>query len=167
MPKNFTLMRYLLSLFLLISLQSLASDTTKLYNPKADVKKDVAAAIAKAKKEGKHVMIQVGGNWCVWCYRYDGFVKGDTALNRIMNENYVVYHLNYSPENKNLSYLKTLGFPQRFGFPVFVVLDGKGTRLHTQDSALLEKGKSYDEEKVKSFLQAWKLSALNEKHYKE
>src|SRR5215218_2592386 len=140
-------MRYLFALVLLISLKSFASDTTKLYNPKADVKKDVAAAIAKAKKEGKHVLLQAGGNWCVWCYRYDGFVKGDTALKRITDEAYVVYHLNYSPENKNLDYLKTLGFPQRFGFPVFIVLDEKGNRLHTQDSGLLEKEKSYDADK--------------------
>src|SRR5215203_3446477 len=160
-------MRYLFTLFLLISLKSFAGDTAKLYNPAANVKKDVAAAVTKAKKEGKHVLIQVGGNWCIWCYRYDGFVKGDTALNRITNENYVVYHLNYSPENKNLDYLKTLGYPQRFGFPVFVVLDTNGQRLHTQDSGLLEKGKSYDPDKVKTFLQAWSTKALDEKSYKE
>lgn len=160
-------MRYLFILFLLISLQGFAGDTAKLYNPLADVKKDVAAAVAKAKKEGKHVLLQVGGNWCVWCYRYDGFVKGDTTLNRIINENYVVYHLNYSQENKNPDYLKTVGFPQRFGFPVFVVLDANGQRLHTQDSGLLEKGKSYDPDKVKTFLQAWSSKALDEKAYKE
>lgn len=161
------MMRILFSLVLLISLQSFASDTTKLYNPAADAKKDVAAAIVKAKKEGKNVMLQIGGNWCIWCYRYDGFVKADTALNRITKENFVVYHLNYSPENKNLDYLKILGFPQRFGFPVFVILDDKGLRLHTQDSALLEKGKSYDAEKVKTFLQSWTPKALDEKNYKE
>ena len=160
-------MRFLFVFVLLISMQSFAGDTTKLYNPRADVKKDVAAALAKAKREGKHVMLQVGGNWCVWCYRYDGFVKADTALRRITEENYVVYHLNYSPENKNLAYLKTLGFPQRFGFPVFVVLDAKGNRLHTQDSGLLEKEKSYDADKVKTFLQAWSPAALNASLYKE
>ena len=158
---------WIVSLVLLVSMQGIAGDSTKLYNPAADVKKDVATAIAKAKKEGKHVMLQVGGNWCVWCSRYDGFVKGDTALNRITNENYVVYHLNYSPENKNLAFLKTLGFPQRFGFPVFVVLDNNGQRLHTQDSGLLEKEKSYDPAKVKTFLQAWSPNALDENNYKE
>ena len=160
-------MRFLISLVLLISLKSFAGDTAKLYNPSANVKKDVAAAVAKAKKEGKNVLLQVGGNWCIWCYRYDGFVKADTALNRVTNENYVVYHLNFSPENKNLDYLKSLGFPQRFGFPVFVVLGTDGKRLHTQDSSLLEKEKSYDKSKVKTFLQAWSPKALDAKSYKE
>jgi thioredoxin-related protein len=160
-------MRFLIILALLVSIESFGADTTKLYNPAANAKREVAAAVARAKKDGKHVLIQVGGNWCSWCYRYAAFVKADTALNNITNKNYVVYHLNYSPENKNLALLKTFGFPQRFGFPVFVVLDGNGVRLHTQDSALLEKGKSYDAEKVKSFLQAWTPQALNEKNYKE
>lgn len=158
-------MRYLFTLFLLVSLKSFAGDTTKLYNPAANAAKDVAVAVAKAKKEGKHVLIQVGGNWCIWCYRFHDFVAKDTALTRIMNDNYVVYHLNWSPENKNLDYLKTLGYPQRFGFPVFVILDGKGTRLHTQDSGLLEKEKSYDAAKVKGFFQAWAPAALDGSKY--
>lgn len=160
-------MRILLALVMLLSLRSFANDTAKLYNPKADVRKDMAAVLAKAKKEGKHVMIQAGGNWCSWCYRYDGFIKADTSLKRITDENFVVYHLNYSPENKNLDYFKTLGFPQRFGFPVFIILDAKGARLHTQDSGLLEKDKSYDADKVKNFLQSWSAAALHEKNYKD
>ncbi|MDB5205938.1 MAG: thioredoxin family protein [Flavisolibacter sp.] len=160
-------MRYLFTLILFISLKAFAGDTTKLYNPAANVKKDIAVALAKAKKEGKHVLIQVGGNWCIWCYRFHDFVAKDTALTRMVNADYVVYHLNWSPENKNLDYLKTLGFPQRFGFPVFVILDANGNRLHTQDSALLEKETSYDAEKVKGFFEAWSPAAFNEKLYKE
>jgi thioredoxin-related protein len=72
--------------------------------------------MAKAKKESKHVLLQIGGNWCVWCYRFNSFVLLDPDLKNILNNNYVVYHLNYSPENRNLDYLKKLGFPQRFGF---------------------------------------------------
>ncbi|GAA4748143.1 thioredoxin family protein [Flavisolibacter ginsenosidimutans] len=160
-------MRYLFILALFVSLQSFASDSTKLYNLSANVKKDIATALSKAKKEGKHVLIQVGGNWCIWCYRFHDFVEKDTALNRIENESYVVYHLNYSKENKNLEALKSFGFPQRFGFPVFVILDANGNRLHTQDSSLLEEGKGYNAQKVKSFFEAWSPAALNEKNYKE
>lgn len=160
-------MRYPFSLLLFISIQSFATDSTKLYNPSANVKTDIAKALAKAKKEGKHVLIQVGGNWCTWCYRFHNFVEKDTALNRIEKESYVVYHLNYSKENKNLDALKSLGFPQRFGFPVFVILDANGNRLNTQDSSLLEEGKGYNAEKVKNFFLAWSPAALEEKNYKE
>lgn len=160
-------MKPLFLLILLISLRSFANDTTKLYNPLANAKQELSAAVADAKKQGKHVLIQVGGNWCVWCYRFHDFVAKDTALTRIVNQGFVVYHLNYSKENKNLDLLKSFGFPQRFGFPVFVVLDGSGKRLHTQDSSLLEEGKGYNAEKVKSFFLAWLPSALDETKYKE
>jgi len=151
-----------------ISLNTFANDTTKLYNPIANVAKDVAEAVKKAKQENKHVLIQVGGNWCIWCYRFNDFVESDKELKEIIEKTYVVYHLNYSKENKNLDYLKKLGFPQRFGFPVFVILNKEGQVIHTQDSGLLEDGmKSYNKDKVKTFLQNWSTEALNESNYKE
>ncbi len=160
-------MRWVFLLFLFFTLHVAANDSTKLYYPYANAAKDVAAAVVKAKKENKHVLIQVGGNWCLWCYRFNAFVQTDTTLKRLANNNFVLYHLNYSPENKNEAYLKKLGFPQRFGFPVLVVLDGVGNRIHTQDSGLLEKGNGYDKDKVKTFLTAWSPTALDETFYKK
>ncbi|HEV7621048.1 MAG TPA: thioredoxin family protein [Flavisolibacter sp.] len=160
-------MRYLSILVLFFTLNAHAGDTTKLYDPTANVQKDLIKILAKAKKEKKHVLLQIGGNWCVWCYRFNSFVLTDTSLKHLLENNYVLYHLNYSKENKNLDYLKKLDFPQRFGFPVLVVLDADGNRLHTQDSSLLEKGNGYDQEKVKGFFINWAPSALNEVYYKE
>lgn len=160
-------MRWITFLFLFVVFNATANDSTRLYNPKADVAKDVAQLLVKAKKEKKHVLLQIGGNWCVWCYRFNSFVQTDSTLKKLVSNNYVVYHLNYSPENKNLEYLKKLGYPQRFGFPVLVVLDADGARLHTQDGALLEKGNGYDSEKVKGFLKSWSPAALDALLYKE
>ncbi|MDB5253621.1 MAG: thioredoxin family protein [Flaviaesturariibacter sp.] len=165
-PK-FWIMRWFLSFLLLATLSSHAGDTAKLYNPAANVAKDLSTAVSRARREGKHVMIQVGGNWCIWCYRFNGFVESDPALKRYRDSNYIVYHLNYSKENRNLPALKKLGFPQRFGFPVFVILDGKGNRLHTQNSSYLELDKGYDAAKVKEFFMQWAPAALDEKAYRE
>jgi thioredoxin-related protein len=159
--------RIIFLLVLMVSIQAFAGDSTKLYNPYANVEKDVTAVLGKAKKENKHVLLQIGGDWCVWCYRFNSFVQMDTSLKVLLNRNYIVYHLNYSKENKNLAYMKKLGFPQRFGFPVLVVLDAEGNRIHTQDGSLLEKGNGYDREKVEGFLRNWSPSALNEVYYKE
>jgi hypothetical protein len=62
--------------------------------------------------------------------------------------------------------LKDLGFPQRFGFPVFVILGADGNRLHTQNSAYLEEGKGHSVEKIKEFLEAWTVKALDPTNYK-
>lgn len=39
------------------------TEKPKLYDPNQDVKKDIKNAVAQAKSEGKHVLLQVGGNW--------------------------------------------------------------------------------------------------------
>lgn len=146
---------------------SVKKEQVHIYDPKADASKQIKDAVAKAAKEKKHVFIQVGGNWCIWCIRFNNLVNSDTMLHRIMNENYVVVHLNYSKENKNEKALAQLGYPQRFGYPVFVILDAKGNRIHTQNSGYLEKDKGHDPKKVAEFLTAWSPAALDPKNYVE
>lgn len=150
---------------LVIATYSFAGDTTRLYNPKADAVQDIKAAIAKAKKEGKHVLIQAGGNWCSWCIKFNKFTHEQKRLDSLIREYYVVYHLNWSKENENKAIFAKYGYPQRFGFPVFIILDEKGNRLHTQNSAYLEEGKGYSEEKTFDFLWGWTPKAVNAASY--
>ncbi|WP_211999927.1 thioredoxin family protein [Chitinophaga sp. HK235] len=145
--------------------QAQTHDLEHIYNPAADAKADIAAAVKKAAEEKKHVLIQIGGNWCIWCKRLYKFVEDDAELKAMMNKNYVVYHLNYSKENKNLPILQELGYPQRFGFPVLVVLDAKGNRLHTQNTGLLESADSYDRKKLMEFFKQWSPAALLPSNY--
>jgi thiol:disulfide interchange protein len=141
--------------------------TPQLYNPAADAKAEIAAAVKAAQAQHKNVLLQIGGNWCIWCLRFNELVTKDAELNKYMTDNFVVLHVNWSPENKNEKVLASLGYPQRFGFPVFVVLDGKGTRLHTQNSGYLEEGKGHSKAKVMEFLQGWSPAALDPKSYLE
>lgn len=137
----------------------------KPYNPTADAKADIKNAIAKAKAENKHVLIQVGGNWCSWCMKFHKMATTDFKVDSIIKADYVYILLNYSKENKNLDVLKTYQNPQRFGFPVFLILDGTGKLLHTQDSGLLELDKGYDPNKVSTVLKQWNFKALDPKNY--
>ena len=165
LPTLFALVIFLI-LCLGLNAQDNPRDIKKLYNPNADAKTDITNAIAIAKKENKHVFLQIGGNWCGWCIAFDKKVNENEELKKILNDNYVVYHLNYSKENTNSEILKELGFPQRFGFPVFVILDADGNRLHTQNSSYLEEGKGHSIEKVKEFLLSWTVKALKPDTYK-
>ena len=98
----------------------------KLYKPEENAEQKIAEAVKKAKEAGKHVLVQIGGNWCIWCARFNDFVTNDKSIDSLINSNYIVYHLNYSKENKNTELLAKYGFPQRFGFPVFLILNEKG-----------------------------------------
>ena len=126
----------------------------------------IANAVGKASKEKKHVLVQVGGNWCSWCARFYKFSKEDVQVDSLLNASFVVYHLNYSKENKNLPVLAEYSFPQRFGFPVFLVLNENGKLLHTQNSAYLEDGNGYGKEKILDFLSSWTREAIAPETYK-
>ena len=146
-----------------------AQDMTKfkLYHPEENAEKGIATAVEQAKKENKQVLVQIGGNWCIWCARFNEFVTGDKSIDSLVQANYVVYHMNYSPENKNSNLLEKYRFPQRFGFPVFLILNGKGDLIHIQNSEYLEEGKGYSKNKVMEFFRGWTTTALDPKQFKD
>ena len=148
----------------------------KIYNPNADARAELNTAITKAKQEGKHVFVQVGGNWCTWCIAFHKMVDATPILKKELIDNYEVVLVNFSPENKNEGLLASLNYPQRFGFRVFLILDRNGKLLHTQNSAYLEtqdrdeKGKKktgHDIKEVTNFLRAWTTKAVDPATYKE
>lgn len=136
-----------------------------IYHPEADAAAELDAAIKKAAEQGRHVFIQAGGNWCGWCIRFHDLVNGNDTLNAYLRQNYEVIHLNFSPENKNEEVFARLDYPQRFGFPVFIILDSKGKRIHTQNSAYLEEGKGHSSKKVLDFFKDWSPAAVNPSNY--
>jgi thiol:disulfide interchange protein len=138
----------------------------KIYNPEANAKEDIKNAIQQAKKENKHVFVQVGGNWCGWCLLFHQYINDEPEIKSLIESNYVFTLLNYSQENKNIDLLTQYRNPGRMGYPVFLILDGNGKLIHTQDSGLLEEGKGYDKRKVSTFLKNWSHAALDTKNLK-
>ena len=156
---------YKIVFLLLISVNLLQAQEKKikLYNPYENADSAITIVKKKAALEGKHILIQIGGNWCSWCIEFNRFTTTDKQMDSLLKADFVVYHLNYSKENLNKKLLEQFGFPQRFGFPVFIVLDNNGKQLHTQNSSYLEKDKSYSKEKVMEFFQHWNAKALDPK----
>jgi thioredoxin-related protein len=147
--------------FLIVTLNCSAQDSTfNVYHPDANIKEELNKALNVAKAENKNVFLQVGGNWCKWCRMFYKWSNENKTIDSLFKANYIVVHVNYSKENKNPELMKELGFPQRFGFPVFVILDSNGNRIHTQNTSYLEQGEGYSEEKVAAFLTDWAPESL-------
>ena len=156
-------------LAVLFTLSAKAQSTQKkIYNEDINPIEQIDQAVARAKLEGKFVICQVGGNWCPWCLRFADFITTDTIISKTVSDNFVYIHVNYNPRKAEGAekavltkvMLKKLNNPERFGFPVFVVLDEQGTVIHTQDSSLLEEGNSYNKEKVLRFFKNWTPKAV-------
>ena len=165
-----SILLFILALTFAMPVTSYAQDKVHIYDPTLNAETQVKEAIQKADIEGKHIMLQIGGNWCIWCVRLNAFEHADNQIDSLLKADFVLVHVNYSPENKNTELLKKLEYPQRFGFPVLVILDAKGRRLHTQDSGMLEASKNnskiyYDQQKVFGFLSKWSPPALKPENY--
>lgn len=159
-------MKKFIGIFILVAISlNLSAQISKVYDPNANAQEAIEKAIKQAKNEGKHIFLQIGGNWCPWCIKFHRFVDSNAEIKNFVDANYVVVKVNYSKENKNLKILKSLDYPQRFGFPVFVVLDKNGQRIHTQNSAYLEEDGSYSPKKVLLFYKQWSPEALDPANY--
>lgn len=82
-----------------------------------------------------------------------------------VKKNYVICHVNYSPENKNAAVMGKYRFPNRLGFPVFLILDAGGELIHTQNTAYLEEKDNYNAKKVKDFFRDWSPRELSRERW--
>jgi thioredoxin-related protein len=123
------------------------------FDPKRDAAKDIENAVSEAHKSDKRVLLDVGGEWCIWCHRLDQFFSDNKDIHDLLKQNYVVVKVNYSPENKNEKVLsKYPGIP---GYPHIFILDKNGKLVYSQNTGELEKDKGYDRDKVIAFLNKW------------
>lgn len=133
----------------------------EVYNEKADAKADIAAAIAKAKKDNKRVLIQWGANWCGWCVKLDGTMKKDKKLSREMLYEYILVKVDVGRFDKHTDLFGGYGAKlKESGIPYLTVLDGDGKVLANQETGALEKGDAHDVEKVMGFLKTHEATPL-------
>ena len=144
----------LLVAFLCSAAMAAVPGDVEVFDPQRDAAQDIAHAVEQAKKSGKRVLLDVGGDWCSWCHLLDRMFVRHADLQRLREDSYVWVKVNYSPENKNAAVLAR--YPKFKGYPHIFVLDADGTVLHSQDTSKLEEGKDYSLEKLTAFLERWR-----------
>jgi len=125
------------------------------FDPQRDPYKDLQSTITEASKLNKRIILDVGGDWCIWCKRIDAYIEENEEIKNLLDKNYIVMKVNYSKENNNEKFLSQ--YPKVAGYPHFFVLDKDGKFLHSQNTGDLEKDKSYSKEKFLAFLNKWKM----------
>lgn len=123
------------------------------FDPSRDPFKDLKETVKLAQESDKRIILDVGGEWCIWCKRIDAFMHENKEISGLLEKHYLILKVNYSKENKNEKFLSQ--YPQIEGYPHFFVLDKNGRLLHSQNTGELEKDKSYSKEKFVDFLKKW------------
>lgn len=170
---------YVLSLFILSSSAIFAQTATapkvavkavevvtverEKFDPKRVAADDLKGAIAKATAENKRIILDVGGEWCVWCREMDNFLIRNSELGQLRENNFVWVKVNMSEENENKEFLAN--YPEAKGYPHLFVLEKDGALLKSKDTSELEDGKkSYNLQKFTDFLKEYspaKTTAAN------
>lgn len=133
-----------------------AAELPARFDPSRDAAADVAEAIALANAQGKHVIVDVGGEWCSWCHILDRFIASHADVRALIDARYVWVKVNVSKENRNRALLAH--WPRIEGYPHLFILDADGRLVHSQDTGVLESGKDYDEARFVAMLRKWSAS---------
>ncbi|OGU27508.1 MAG: thiol-disulfide isomerase [Ignavibacteria bacterium GWA2_35_9] len=123
------------------------------FDPARNPSKDLEKAVEEAKVSNRRIILDVGGEWCIWCHRIDDFIEENKDIKNFIKDNFVVVKINFSKENENTEFLSK--YPEIPGYPHFFVLESNGKLLHSQDTGQLEQGKGYSHEKMMAFLKKW------------
>ncbi len=131
--------------------------TVSHYDPKRNASDDLKAAVTEAQRTGKRILLQVGGDWCVWCHRMDAFYQDHPELLALRKRNYILIKINFSLDNRNEEFLSH--YPKIEAAPHILILDQNGNLVRSEDTGELELGKSYDLNKFLAFLKQFSPSA--------
>jgi thiol:disulfide interchange protein len=127
--------------------------TVRLFDPSRDASADIANAVSDARRTGRRVLLEVGGDWCRWCHVLQQAFDRDHDLLASRERWFVFVRVNSSPENKNEKALARFGDVP--AVPYFLVLDEGGKLLHGNRVAEFASKDGYSTEKLKAFLAAW------------
>lgn len=111
-----------------------------VYDESADAKVQIAAAVARAKKENRRVLIQWGGNWCPWCIRLHELYRSDRDIAKTLMYEYDVVMVDTGgAKGKNLDLAEAYGADvKKHGYPFLTVLDADGKAIANQETEALE-----------------------------
>lgn len=133
-----------------------------IYDESADAKKQIEAALARAKEENKRVLLVFGANWCGWCRKLDGLFKKDPEVARVLLYEYEKVLVDVGRFDKNEDLAADLGAAVRQnGIPFLTVLDAGGKPVANQETSSLEEGSAHDPAKVKTLLEKWAAPPLD------
>jgi thiol-disulfide isomerase/thioredoxin len=80
-----------------------------LYDEAADGAAQIDAALARAKLDGKRVLVQWGAEWCGWCHWLNDAFTGNGELARELLYEYEVVHVDIGQFDKHLELAEKLG----------------------------------------------------------
>jgi thiol:disulfide interchange protein len=125
------------------------------YDTTANADAQVDAAIARARKDGKDVLIDLGGNWCADCRIMAGLMELP-EMQSFLKAHYEMVSVDVGRFNKNLQIPARYGITQRLdGVPAFLVATPGGKLLNPGNVSAIQDARHMTPQALADWLAQW------------
>jgi protein disulfide-isomerase len=107
---------------LLFSFNGWSLSEYRPYDETADAHQNIAEAVKLAKKSDKHILLEMGGNWCPDCRALGAYLARED-IKAWLDERFIVVPVDVGEWDKNIDIAERYGNPISEGIPALVVLD--------------------------------------------
>lgn len=114
---------------------------------------DIEAAMAEARRTGRRVILDFGGDWCPDCQALHQYFRQSPNA-ELLAEHYLLVNVNVGMKDANLDVAQRYGVAVT-SVPVLAVVDGAGKVLHAQ-SKEFSNMREMEPAAVTEFLKQWK-----------
>jgi thiol:disulfide interchange protein len=152
-----TVLAALLLAFLAAPLPQASAQTSfrvnkNLYSETANASADITAALVRARREHKNVLLDFGGNWCGDCQILDIYYHQSPNA-ELLAKNFILVHIDIGHMDKNVDVAKKYNVPITRGVPALAVIDAHGRLLYAEREKEFEHASPED---ITAFLNRWK-----------
>ena len=121
----------------------------------ANAEADVDAAFARARRDGKRVMIDLGGNWCADCRILSGLMERP-ELHAFLASRYELVTVDVGRFNKNLDIPARFGITTRLeGVPAIIVATPDGRIVNPGRVSAIEDARHMTPQALADWLAEW------------
>ncbi len=124
------------------------------YNPNADATAAVDAAFARAKKNGKRVLIDLGGNWCPDCIVLANLMLLP-ELKSFLAAHFEIVAVDVGRFDKNLQIPARFGIKRLEGAPSVIVAEPDGRLVNQGRIAALADARHMTPQAIADWLALW------------
>jgi thiol-disulfide isomerase/thioredoxin len=127
------------------------------YDTNADATAVVDAAFARAGKNGKRVLIDLGGNWCGDCLVLANLMQLP-EMKRFLAAHFEIVKIDIGRYDKNLQIPARFGVTDRLktgGVPSIIIAEPDGTFVNRNDISALEDARHMTPQAIADWLAQW------------
>jgi thiol-disulfide isomerase/thioredoxin len=128
------------------------------YEEKADAKAELEAAFARARKNSKSVLLNLGGNWCPDARALAGMLE-ISQLHDWLDDNYEYVKINIGDYDRNMDIPARFGFEELEGVPALLVVKADGLLVNEKDCYEFRNARERRPQEILDYLIAWRERA--------